>query len=248
MKRRILRWLFRDRDHDREIEGVVITVIDVTTLTRAETQQKLLIAELQHRTRNVLAVVRSVVARTIRGSAGLDDFRTRIGERLGALARIQGLLSQRGERRITFDTLLRAELNAHLALDADGQAAQVTTTGPPGVPLYSANIQIMALALHELMTNAIKYGALANPAGHLEVNWRLGSGDAPHLLVEWLERGVARLPAPGDPPIGSGYGRELIERALPYQLHAETSYAFTDDGVRCTIEVPVAREPTGGAA
>lgn len=140
-----------------------------------------------------------------------------------------------------FDDLLRAELTALGALD--GKADKVTLDGPVGVPLRSATVQTFALALHELATNAVKYGALSAgaPDGHLTVRWRvqLNGDDRPYLRAEWQESGVAMTDI-GAPAHGGGYGRELIERALPYQLGAKTTYELGPDGVRCTIDVPIA--------
>ena len=151
---------------------------------------------------------------------------------------MQGLLSRREEgQRVTFDMLLREELSAHVALDERGNAPQVSISGPDGVSLRSGMVQTFALALHELATNAVKYGALSRPSGHLDVNWELLDGDHPRLKVDWLERGVDDIAANATK---SGYGRELIERALPFQLGAKTEYEFGPEGVRCSIELPVA--------
>ena len=107
--------------------------------------------------------------------------------------------------------------------------------------LRSASVQILAMALHELATNAVKYGALAQPQARLAIRWRVESPEAggpPWLNIEWRESGVA-MPAEGEPPRGSGQGRELIERALPYQLSARTSFVLGPDGVECTIAMPL---------
>ena len=145
-----------------------------------------------------------------------------------------------------FDTLIREELGSQVELDPQGNGAQISTSGPPGIPLPSAIVQTLALALHELTTNAVKYGALADTKGHLDVQWRVETlpDASPRLRVEWTESGVSCIPEPGAGPEGGGYGRELIERALPYQLGARTTYGFNTDGVHCTIEVPVPIEQT----
>lgn len=97
------------------------------------------------------------------------------------------------------------------------------------------------MALHELGTNAAKYGALAHQTGRLTVRWSLdpaGPGEQPRLHIDWRESGVA-MPPQGSAPQGTGQGRELIERALPYQLSARTTYRLEADGVHCTIAIPV---------
>lgn len=239
----------------RTPDGAVLewlgTCTDVDDLVQLQAQQSVLMNELQHRTRNLMAVVQAVMTRTLRGSRSLEEFRRCIDDRMAALARVQGLLSRRGAFRVTFDALLREELGAHLDLNADGDAPQVTLNGPRGVPLESSLVQTFALALHELATNAVKYGALATPGGHLTVRWEVAAGGngRDQLHVDWRETGVIDMPAPSDMPRGGGYGRELIERALPYQMGAKTSFAFTRDGVHCTVQVDVprnsARQETG---
>lgn len=242
-----LRWIhntdFALFDADGSVSWVAGLGMDITAAKEAAERQGVLVAELQHRTRNLIGVVRSLSDRTIDSASSMEDFGRRFALRLAALSRVQGLLSHlaAGER-VAFDELLRAELAAHGA--TDGIARKVTLDGPSGVPLRSSTVQTFALALHELATNAVKYGALAaaNPDGHLTVRWHVEPAidrASPRLHVEWRESGVI-MPEVNAPPRGGGYGRELIERALPYQLKAKTSYELGADGVRCTIAVPIA--------
>ncbi|CCD90227.1 putative sensor histidine kinase with multiple PAS/PAC and a response regulator receiver domain [Bradyrhizobium sp. ORS 285] len=212
-------------------------MLDVTERREWEERQKVLVAELQHRTRNLLAVVRAMADKTARASTDLADFRARYRDRLETLSRVQGLLSRLNEHdRVTFDDLIRSELSA-----VAGGSERVELAGPSGVRLRSSTVQTLAMALHELATNAVKYGALAQPSGHLAVLWSLerhGADERPWLHIDWRESGVD-MPPPGVVPGGTGQGRELIEQALPYQLSARTSYTFAPDGVRCTISIPV---------
>lgn len=226
-------------------DGTIIewlgTSTDMDDLLQLQERQSVLVAELQHRTRNLMAVVQAVMHKTLKDSTSLDDFRAEIEHRLQALARVQGLLSRRDTgSRIDFDLLLREELRAHVALDAAGNALQVVTKGPPGVPLKTSAVQTLALAVHELATNAVKYGALSIPQGRLDVCWQLvGEGPRPRLVVEWQESGIENMARPEDAPRGGGFGRELIERALPYQLGARTVFDLTPDGLYCRIEVEI---------
>ncbi len=198
-------------------------------------------AELQHRTRNLIGVVRAIADRTADGSNGLPDFLARFRSRLAALARINSLLSRldSGER-VTFDIMLRTELEAR-GFAEDGLSDHILLDGPEGVCLRSASVQTFALAIHELTTNAVKYGALSGGAGRLNVTWRVHRSQAApdRLQVEWSETGVADMPEDGAEAQGSGYGRTLIEKALPYQLGAITTYELRPDGVRCTIDLPL---------
>lgn len=234
----------------RDAEGRIVewlgTSTDVQDLRELQDRLKVLVAELQHRTRNLMGVVRSVTDKTVAGSASLRDFQARIRDRLDALTRVNGLLSrlQEGDR-VSFDELLLNELRGHGVLQEGKRRSRVRLEGPEGIRLRSSTVQTLALGLHELATNALKYGALSRPEGRLEVRWELvpdGAGET-RLRVEWQESGV---PVPGG-PVRLGYGRELIERALPYQLRAETSYELNPDGVRCVIVLPVSdgQEPGG---
>ncbi|MBM3606321.1 MAG: PAS domain S-box protein [Alphaproteobacteria bacterium] len=211
-------------------------MIDTTERRELEDRQRVLVAELQHRTRNLMGIIRAVADKTVLASSGLPDFRSRFRGRLDALARVQGLLSRLKEHdRVTFDELICSEITA-----MNGEASRVRLSGPKGVRLRSSTVQMLAMALHELATNALKYGALGQPDGQLTITWTLeenGAGSRPWLHVEWRETGV-EMP-PDTAPRGAGQGRELIENALPYQLGAKTRYSFTPDGLHCVISVPV---------
>ena len=216
---------------------------DATRERESADRMQVMMAELQHRTRNLMAVVQSISIRTLRESQSLGQFQTLYLERLSAVARVQGLLSRLPEGdRVTFDQLLGEELQAH------GIAhGRVDVHGPPGVQLRSSALQILALALHELTTNAVKYGALACEHGRLAIRWNvLPCEDGRHALhVDWREVGASCEPA--DYATSGGYGRELIEQALPHQLMARTSYAITPEGVHCRLEVPLDQRPEGAA-
>ncbi|WP_175558907.1 PAS domain S-box protein [Paracoccus chinensis] len=224
---------------------------DATEEQATAERLQVLVHELQHRTRNLMGVVQSITNKTLAGSTSLEDFQNRIRDRLEALARVNGLLSRLNEGdRITFDELIRTELKGHGVIDGHDHGLQVNLQGPKGLRLRSSQVQTLALGLHELATNALKYGALSQPDGRLDISWHLvpGPDDKPQLRVDWRESGVeVAMPdgtagegtIDGRPPRRRGYGRELIEQALPYQLGAETSYELTPEGARCTITLPL---------
>ncbi|WP_114948580.1 sensor histidine kinase [Microvirga calopogonii] len=226
------------RDKDGSVTGFLKIGQDVTERRAWQDRQQVLLGELQHRTRNLMAVVRRIADRTLRSSTSLEDFGSAFHDRIAALARVQGLLSRlTQDERVMFDQLIESELAAHGG--ANEKAEKVTLKGPLGVALRSSTVQTLALALHELCTNALKYGALHEPEGHLSIHWQLQHEDGqPWLHVDWRESGV-RIDPNDAAPRGSGAGRELIERALPYQLSARTSFAMEADGVHCTIALPV---------
>jgi PAS domain S-box-containing protein len=212
------------------------TSTDIHDLRELQARQSVLVDELQHRTRNLIGVVKAISRRTLQRSESLLQFERRFGDRLAALSRVQGLLSNLSAgQRVTFDELLNAELSAIAAPEE-----RVLLKGPGGIELRSATVQTMALALHELATNATKHGALSCKQGQLQVTWNVAvDAGEQRLHVEWHETGVAL----DDREIGepnSGFGRELIEWALPYQLKARTTFKIGSDGIHCTIDVPVA--------
>ena len=211
------------------------TSTDVDDLRRLQEQQSVMVAELQHRTRNLIAVVRSIAQQTAEAAGDLDTFRAKFGDRLAALSRVQGLLARSDQAPITIETLIRTELDA---LGLSSIRDRVVLRGPE-VMLRNRDLQTFALAIHELATNARKHGAFAVPDGYLRVIWRTVAdpGGGERLSLEWLETGIAPAAGAG-PPSGGGYGRHLIEQALPYSMGATTSYVIGSDTVRFTIDVP----------
>jgi two-component sensor histidine kinase len=200
-------------------------------------------AELQHRTRNLLSVVQSIANQTIRSSSSLQAFGAQFGSRLRALSRVQSLLARVEDQVIDLHALVNAELAAHSENDLTSGKIKV---GGPAVALPPTAAQALGLALHELATNAVKYGALAQPTGKLEVTWELKAGKpTSEIVLEWRESGVSMPPSTS--PKRKGYGSELIERALPYQLRAKTDLEFGPDGVRCAILVPIPAESFHGS-
>jgi two-component system CheB/CheR fusion protein len=213
---------------------------NITTEKKREEQLGVLVGELQHRTRNLISVVAAIAERTLRTSESFDDFKTSFQDRLGALARVQRLFFRIKEGdRVTFDELLETELSAQsVRIGDDGS---VTLDGPKGVRLRSRTVQTLALVLHELVTNALKYGALKQPNGRLALRWNVGDkGGEPWLHFDWKESGVTMPPA-GTAPQGTGQGRELIEQSLRYQFAAQTTYALEADGVRFSLSLAVSR-------
>jgi PAS domain S-box-containing protein len=228
-----------DVDDDGDWVG---TSTDVHEMRGLQERQKVLLAELQHRTRNLLAVVQSIARQTMRTGGSLDEFATLFEGRLRALSGVQGLLARVDHGAIDLRELVEAELKAHG--DHNTEPGKVIIDGPPAM-LSATSAQALALAIHELATNAVKYGALKQPSGKLGVTWQMkgGNGGERRVVLDWRETGV-EMPDEGARPRRKGHGSELIERALPYQLHAETRLEFGRDGVRCRIATAVEGEGT----
>ncbi|MBR0753843.1 PAS domain-containing protein [Bradyrhizobium jicamae] len=214
------------RDGDRKNDGVVVAFVDISNMTRAERRQQVLIAELQHRTKNLLTVVQSIARRTIDKSATLDEFL----QRLASLSRVQDFLTQDERSIIDLAELVRRELDALGALQPD--RVQVSGLRAP-IPFQL--VQTLGLAVHELATNALKHGALKHPTGTLAISWNVHKeGEHSFLTFDWRESGVS-IP---QPPKKRGFGRELIERALSQMVDVTCEMKFEKDGLSCHIELP----------
>lgn len=223
-------------DAEGHVTQWIGAAMDIHELHDLQERQAVLVAELQHRTRNLLGVVRSIAHQTMVQTGPTERFREQFNDRLAALSRVQGLLSRSEQEPITLRTLIRTELEA---LGAGDFADRIHVAGPP-VRLRKASVQTLALAMHELATNARKYGALTTEHGRLSVTWRADrneQGDG-NLLIEWIEEGISR-PRETYGPTRRGYGRELIERAMPYALNAKTRYELGETRLLCAIELPL---------
>ena len=208
---------------------------DVTETRQQAERQRVLVAELQHRTRNLMAVVQSVAHQTMETAKSLEDFANRFDRRLEALSRVQNLLSRNDTQPIAVGALVSMELEA---LGFADLGKKVAIAGPE-VPLRKSAVQILSLAIHELATNALKYGALANEEGRLSATWRIEDTKPDRrLLLEWIERGIVGTPSATDAE-RRGYGRTLIEQALPYALSARTKFALSANTLQCVISLPV---------
>jgi PAS domain S-box-containing protein len=220
--------------NDTKSSDWVGTSTDIHELRSLQGEQQVLLAELQHRTRNLLAVINSIANQMLRSSESLEQFGKAFGSRLEALSRVQGLLARVGHEAIAVRELIENELFAHGSVGSDGK---VTIEGPPCL-LPASVAQPLALAVHELATNATKYGALAHKGAKLHVSWaKDDSMSPPRVVMRWREIGV---PMPHSTAPRSGFGSELIRRALPYQLKAQSRLEFSSSGVSCEISVPIA--------
>jgi two-component system CheB/CheR fusion protein len=218
-------------DGDGEIVEWFGAASDVTARREAEARQRLLLAELQHRVRNVLAVVRSISRRTAANSETVEQYAAHLDGRLNALARTQAAVTRDPAGGLDLEQIVRDELLAYQARDG-----QLRVEGPE-VRLDPKTGESMALAIHELATNSVKYGALSAPDGKLRVTWRIdGNGAGPALDFEWRE-GAETIQ--GGVPARRGFGSELLERSLAYDLGAKTALDYQAGNFRCTIEFPL---------
>lgn len=211
------------------------TSTDIDDLKRLREHERLLLAELQHRVRNTLAVIRSIARRTADNSDTVEDFRTHFDGRLAAFARTQSHVTRDPIRGIDLEAIVADELLAHQVHESEA----VTISGPE-VRLQPRMADTLGLALHELVTNAVKYGPLGylQGGGGVAVSWRVDrdAEERRTLRLEWAETVPAGTV---EPPSSTGFGAELLERTLAYELDAEVVLDYQPHGLRCTIAVPL---------
>jgi two-component sensor histidine kinase len=188
----------------------------------------LLREETQHRVRNTLALVRSIFRRTIDSGETLESVDMHFNGRLDVLARHQVPRSADWEAGMNLEDLIRDEFHAFRFGDVPG----VTISGPEVVVTHD-QAQVLAMAVHELVTNALKFGALSVEGASVGVTWTVAGG---MLELSWAESGV---PMVLSAPPRRGFGREFIEEALPYQFQAESSFSLRPGGVFCRIVLPI---------
>jgi two-component system CheB/CheR fusion protein len=186
----------------------------------------------RHRISNMLAVVRSIARRTAATSRTLEEYTLNFDGRLGAYSRFLALLSEDIDGGVDFGSLLADELLSVQAHEGD----QVSVSGP-SIHLQPKAAEIVGLAFHELAANSIRHGAFGQPGGKVDVSWRIerdASGEA--LIFDWTESCGPPLALV---PRRRGFGFELLEDTLVFQLDAQTELRFERAGFRCQIRLPV---------
>ena len=222
-------WTIRALEFDAEgrCTEVQTTGIDITERKIAENHRQLLIDELNHRVKNTLAVIQGIAQQTFTRDASPIEARNAFYGRLAALGAAHGLLSQQSWERVDLHKLIRG------AIEASGAAKERVLVQGPSVLLEPRHALSIAMALHELTTNALKYGALSNDVGRLEINWSVANSSEMKLSLEWRERGGPAV----TPPTRRGFGLLMIERALASEIGCRAHVDFQPNGVHCLIEV-----------
>jgi PAS domain S-box-containing protein len=215
-----------------EIQGAVCVGADVTERHRYEEHLKLVLSELNHRVKNTLAIVQSIAALTFKGADA--DSRVDFEKRLMTLSAVHSLLIDRNWENAGLKEVVRTSLGSHRAGDRvhyDGDDFRLRPKSAVAV----------SMALHELATNAIKYGALSAYTGRVSVKWKTVDG---RFLMRWEETGGPRV----SPPASKGFGSRMIEQGLAGELQGDVRIDYAPGGVVCTIEAPLdaIRDSEGG--
>jgi PAS domain S-box-containing protein len=211
---------------------VVGVNIDITDRKRAEEQQRMLVAELDHRVKNVLATVSAVASRTQDADVSRAEFVAALSGRIRSMAATHELLSRRQWRGISLKKLVQREVAPYATLtNTDIRGPELTLTPEAG--------QAVSMVLHELTTNAAKHGALSSPNGRACIRWyRVPNGNADaRVCIEWRETGGPAVRVPRK----SGYGMEVIRDLIPYELAGTVDLVFAPEGLRCDLNIPVGK-------
>ena len=208
-----------------ESGGVLVTLIDVTALIEADVRHGLMIGELNHRVRNMLGVISAVAMQTL-GEEVQPPALEKFLDRLKAMSRTYKLLTRMSWRHTPLSELVTQEL--HAVAEAD----RFHVNGPL-VQLNAKATVALGMTLHELTTNAVKYGALSNAHGRLTVTWSTDTRGM--VTICWVEIGGP----PAASPERRGFGSMLIERQLAFELHGKSESRFTGDGLRVSLQIPL---------
>jgi PAS domain S-box-containing protein len=218
------------RNEADEIVGLTCASIDVTERKESEAHLRLVLRELTHRSKNLLAVIQAMARQTARHAGSIDGFLNHFSARLQALAASHDLLVRESWHGASLDELIRSQLGGYIERDA----GQVAIEGP-AVALKPEAAQNLGLALHELAINAARFGALSVPDGHVSITWEhreRAGGRA--IELDWREQRGPKVKTRRK----YGFGSLVIERNLARALDAEVKLDFDPEGLRCQIVIP----------
>jgi PAS domain S-box-containing protein len=223
-----MRWCASTAAASKDASGNVVRVsgvtMDITERKEAEERQALLAREVDHRAKNAMAIVQSIVRLT--KANNISEYGAVIEGRIKALSRAHALLSDSRWQGAEFAKLVDEELAPFRSADA----GRIRVSGPK-VLLNPTTAQTLALALHELATNAVKYGALSQSSGNLELKWDI---EPESIVVDWRERGGP----PVREPRSTGFGTRIITGSVERQLGGKATFDWQPDGLSCVLRVP----------
>jgi two-component sensor histidine kinase len=216
---------------DGSLDKLLSVSRDTTETKQLEEHQRLLINELNHRVKNTLTTVQSIASQTLRNAATLEEAQAAFEGRLLALSRAHNVLTRENWEGAN----LRKIVTEAIAPYSNAREDRLHLTGPD-VRLPPRMALALAMALQELATNAVKYGALSNETGEIAIGWRLDGTKAPLCLhLRWEESGGPAVRAPKR----RGFGTRLIERSLALDLEGDVRIEFATGGVTCTVDAPL---------
>lgn len=228
------------RDESGDVIQHFASFIDLTKHKTAQAHSAMLIDELNHRVKNTLASVQSIISQALKSSSDLEEIRHSIESRIFALSRSHDLLTLKKWEGAGLSDLLHDALQP-FGID-DKERHRFTITGV-NIRLTPKMTLALGIAFHELATNAMKYGALSNDRGSILITWTVETaptGD--RLILHWQEKGGPPVTSPSR----KGFGSRVIERGLPHELSGKVYLNYLPEGVSCTINIPVPKVSLNG--
>lgn len=219
------------RDDEGEIVGLTCAAVDITERKEGEAHLRLLLRELTHRSKNLLAVIQAMARQTARHAGSIEAFLDQFGARLQALAASHDLLVRESWYGASLNELVHSQLAAY----ADSEDGQLEVEGP-AVALKPEAAQNLGLALHELAVNAVRFGALSVPNGRIAIRWDRQDADGA-ITLDWHEQYGPKV----KPRRKRGFGSMVIEKNLARSLDAEVTMDFDEAGLRCHIVIPASQ-------
>jgi len=219
------------RAPDGKAERMVSVVTDVTERKAAEDHIQFLMHEISHRSKNLLTVIQSIARRTARTAGTVEEFENRFERRLQGLAASHDVLVRKNWQGAPLAELVRQQLVPFVEI----QSSRFELVGPDIVVTADA-AQAIGLAIHELATNAIKYGALSAPTGKVRISWMLdgNAGASSQLSLNWIEQGGP----PATPPSRKGFGHVVIVDMIERSLNSKVAVEFAVEGLKWSVSMP----------
>lgn len=217
------------RDENGRPLKLISIVNDITRQKADEERLKFLMGELSHRTKNLISVIQVIVNQAFAGAASLEQARAAIFDRLSAIAASQDALVAHQDRKADLSELVAFQLAVFLPRDDPRIVAE-----GPRVSLGAAAARAIGMALHELATNACKYGALSTTSGRVEIRWSIDAAEPNHFRMTWRERGGPEV----RPPERRGFGRLIIEHMVATTTGGSVRLAFDPAGLAWSLEAP----------
>ena len=228
------------RDENGDVVQYFASFVDLTKLKEEQAQSKMLIDELNHRVKNTLATVQSVIWQALRASSDPNEIRESIETRLFALSRSHDLLTRENWESAGLRDVLHDALEPFGV--ADGRSQRILMSGE-NIRLAPQAVLALGIAFNELATNAVKYGAFSNETGSILIEWLIDpmkEGD--RLILQWQEHGGP----PVMPPSRKGFGSRVIERGLAHELEGAVNLDYRPEGLVCTMNIPAPRSAHAG--
>jgi len=221
-----------------QVRGALAAILDISERKRSDAQQQILLHELQHRVKNIIATIGALATRMLKGRPSLDDFAESFAGRLTAMAKTHELLTANNWQGVGLRPLIDATLRSYSSKDG----RNISVRGPDLVLAPSA-ASTLGLVLYELATNAVKYGALKERGGRVDISWRLTQLDGSEdVSFEWTESEGPAVPG----TVVEGFGARFIKRSVEYELAGKVDLEFLPGGLRCRILFPQQRNVLGG--